>query len=182
MEPKAFKKFFSRMSEQLPITLIAKEVNATDSCLEVKDSLPIFDALDLLEKHSCLTLKNGLVVNRKQMMSKPVKTLFYALIIEIEYRLYRVLKKRTQSVKELQTKNFNDMIKQFIEDQELLKMQNVYSKRQQIKEDLKAISSFRNIIMHSNRKMDLDTEFATIIKRKKQALKLLDALEQLYNK
>ncbi len=106
--------------------------------------------------------------------------IFYALIIEIEYRLYGALKTRV-NVKELQTYNLNDMIRKFLSDDKLFQMQKIYDKRKEIKEDLKAISSFRNIIMHSNRKMDLETEFSTILKRKRQALRLLEALGQMYH-
>ena len=182
MEPKLYKEFFSKLAEQLIAKFIAKELKPSANCLRIKEDLPIFDVLELLEKHSCLVIERGLVITRRQMMNKPVKILFYALIVEIEYRLYRALKPRVASVKELQTKELNDMIRLFLANEKLFLLQNIYTKKQDMKKDLKALSSFRNIIMHANKKMDLETEFKTILKRKRQAFKLLEALEQMYHK
>lgn len=180
MQPKIFHKMFSQLSKQMTVSLIAKEQTPIGSCLQVDDELPVFDAVDLFEKNECLTTKSGLIATRHHLMNKPIKTLFYALIIEIEYRLYRFLKQRVQSPKDLQTCNFNELIRMFLADQDVLKLQNIYTKKKELREDLKAIGSFRNVIMHSNRKLDLDTEFITIIKRKRQALRLISALDQLY--
>lgn len=179
MRPERFDKFFSYL-EKLPVSLIAKNIKPEENPFRVKNDTPLFDALDLLGKHKCLILENGHVVTKEQAMSKPVKTIFYALIIEIEYRLYKVLKEKVKSPEELQKLEFNELIKMFLLYDDLLRKQDAYSKKQDMKKDLKAISSFRNIIMHSPRKLDLITRYDLIIKRKQQALKLLKSLGQLY--
>ncbi len=180
MNPKDFNKFFNLLADQLTVTLIARKSTEQSSCFRVNDDMPIFEALELLEKHKCLATEEGLVVTRKDIMKKPVKTLFYALIIEIDYRLYKILKNRVESIDELQTKNMNDMIRLFLTDDDLFKRQTLYKRKTDLKKDLKALNSFRNVIMHSNRKLYLETEFRTILNRKRQALKLLEALGQLY--
>jgi hypothetical protein len=180
MEPKLFKKFFKKLSDDLTVEFMAKEQKPFGSCLKVKNNLPALDALELLEKNDCLMTEDGLVVTKKESMKRAIKTLFYVLITQLEYHLYKTLKPRVQSLKELQAGDLNDLIRLFLAQDELFKMQTVYAKRSEMKKDLKAISSFRNLIMHSNKKMDLEAEFSTILKRKRQALKLLGALEQLY--
>ena len=181
MRPERFNKFFQYL-EKLPVSLIAKNIKPKENYFRIKSDMPLFDALDLLGRYDCLILENGDVITREQTMSKPVKTIFYTLVIEIEYRLYKVLKEKVKSPEELQRLEFNELIKMFLLYDDLLKKQNVYSEKQNMKKDLKAISSFRNIVMHSPRKMDLATRYDIIIKRKKQALKLLEALGQIYPK
>ncbi|MBI2106399.1 hypothetical protein HYT57_00285 [Candidatus Woesearchaeota archaeon] len=181
MKPERFNKFFSYL-EKLPASLIAKNIKPKEDYFRIKNDMPILDALDLLERYECLILENGDVITKEQTMSKPVKTIFYALIIEVEYRLYKVLKEKVKSPEELQRLEFNDLIKMFLLHDDLLKKQSVYSEKQNMKKDLKAISSFRNVVMHSPRKVDLSTRYDIIIKRKKQALNLLEALGQIYPK
>ena len=181
MRQERFDKFFSHL-EKLPASLIAKNIKPKEDYFRIKNDMPILDALDLLEKYECLILENGDVITKEQAMSKPVKTIFYALIIEIEYRLYKVLKEKVKSSKELYSLEFNQLIKMFLSYDDIFKKQNIYTKKQDMKKDLKAISSFRNIIMHSPRKLDLITRYDIIIKRKQQALKLTKALGQLYPK
>ena len=154
MNPERWKRFFQKLSNEMTVDLIARDLKPSGSSINVKNSLPVFDALDLLEKHDCLITEDGKVLTKEWSLSKPVKTLFYAMIIELEYKLYKALKPRVESVKDLQLLGFNDMIKLFFSDEELFKKQDIYSKKSEMKKDLKAISSFRNMIMHSNKKMD----------------------------
>jgi len=180
MEPKIFKKFFKKLSDDLTVEFMSKEQKTFGSCLKVKNNLPALDALELLEKYDCLVTEDGLVMARKDAMKRAIKTLFYVLITQLEYHLYKALKPRMQSLKELQAGDLNDLIRLFLAQDDLFKMQTVYAKKSEMKNDLKAISSFRNLIMHSNKKMDLETEFSTILKRKRQVMKLIDALDQMF--
>ena len=61
-------------------------------------------------------------------------------------------------------------------------MQKVYNKKQDLRSDLKAISSFRNLIMHSNRKIELDAQFSTVLKRKGQLDMLIRAMRAIMKK
>ncbi|MBW3022561.1 hypothetical protein KY308_00465 [Candidatus Woesearchaeota archaeon] len=180
MKPERFKRFFGKLSSEMTVDLIAKDIKKHGSFLKVKNNLPVLDALELLEKHDSLITEDNKVLTKEWALSKPVKTLFYAMIIELEYKLYKVLKPKAKSVEELQSCGLNDLIKLFFADEELFKMQNIYDKKTEMKKDMKAISSFRNVIMHSNKKIDLEAGFSTVLNRKRQALKLLSALDQLY--
>ena len=182
MRPERFKPFFEKLSKEMTASLISRDLSSCEKCFEIEDNLPIFDVLDLLEKHECLRLENGQVITRDDTMRKPVKTLFYLLITEIEYRLYKVLKNRVESLEKLRESEFNELIRLFLENKELFEIQDIYSKRAELKEDLKAISSFRNVIMHAPRKIDLETRYDVVVKRKNQALKLMKMLGEIYFK
>src|SRR3989344_2999933 len=182
MRPEKFKPFFEKLSKEVTVSLISKDTPPKGKSLRVPDNLPVFEALDLLEKCDSLITESGEVFTKEDSMKKPVKTLFYALIIEIEYRLYKVLKSRVDSIDMLREAEFNELIRLFLADSELFNLQKVYSKESEMKDDLKAISSFRNVIMHSPRKIDLETSYNIVIKRKNQALKLMKALDDLYFK
>ncbi|MDD5700389.1 MAG: hypothetical protein PHH00_04375 [Candidatus Nanoarchaeia archaeon] len=180
---KETKNLFAFISKNLTVETIAKPIKENqEDCPIIKKDLPVFDSLDLLEKHPCLKIEGDLEVTRAQMMKKPIRALFFILSTEIEYSLYKTLKnydKSEKDLKELQSSFLNDLIRKFLKLDEPFKLQSTYKTISEIKKDLKAFSSFRNIIMHSNTKIQLETDFKIILERKKQMLKLFEAFEQI---
>jgi hypothetical protein len=180
---KETKKIFSIISRDLTAETIGKNLQSGNKdCLLIKGDLPAFECLDLLEKYPCLKTENGIEITRAEMMNKPIKILFYVLSADIEYALYKVIKAYSKSSDEsekLKEYFLNDLIREFFKLDGVLKLQSIYKKRSEMKEDLKAFSSFRNIIMHANSKIQLETEFRVIVERKRQMLKLLDSFEQI---
>jgi hypothetical protein len=182
MELKEALPFFSKISEDFPVELLARPGKPLRNPASIKSSMQIFDALELLKAHDCLVTEKGLIVTRSNAMERPVRALFFALIIEVEYTLYKILKQYAdspESLERLRSSFLNELIKGFFLDPGPFEMQSVYAKKQEMKRDMKAVSAFRNIIMHSNRKIELETEFSTILKRKEQLLRLLEALNQV---
>lgn len=185
MELKDSLKLFSKVTGDFKVVLLAKQSSPTGRRIDVKDDLPILDALDLLLEHDCLVTEHGLVVTRTEAMERPVRILFYMLITELEYSLYKILKQYLDSeetLEALRTYQINDMIREFVKSDNIIRNQNIYKTKQEMKRDLKAVSSFRNIVMHSNRKMELETEFEVILERKNQLFRLLDAMGQIMDK
>ncbi len=186
MELKDAMELFSRVSKDFNVVLLAKTRELPlENHIHVKDDLPVFDALELLQKHDCLVTEDGSTVTKAEALERPVKILFFMLIMEVEYSLYKVLKQYTdspESLERLRSSNMNDMIREFFTHPEPFGMQGVYTKKQEMKKDLKAVSSFRNVNMHSNRKIDLETGFETVLKRKGQLFRLLEALDQITDK
>lgn len=181
MQGKLFEAFFENVSRTLPVSLLAKDakLGAAEKCLLVEDSLPVFDALDLLQENDCLVLKNGKIVNRNFLLKRPLRIAFFVILTEIESRLYRIQEWSNIPLKELNEKCLNDFIRCVVDKKELFDYQTEYAKRSDFKQDLKAVSSLRNLIVHVNKKLEMETDFETIIKRKKQMLKLLNALDQI---
>ena len=182
MELKDVMELFLSVSRDFNIVLLAKSAKPLENCINVKDNMQVFDALELLQEYNCLVTEKGLVVTRKEAMERPVRILFFMLMIEMEYSIYKILKQymnSPESLERLRSLHLNDMIREFFTLPEPFGMQDIYTKKQDMKKGLKAVSSFRNIIMHSNRKMELETDFTVILKRKGQLFGLLDALGQI---
>jgi len=181
MDPQKFDVFFNKLAATIKLSdIYAKEANSKTNKKIIDLNKPLFDALDLFENQEELFISDKLSVKRTQLMNHPFKVLFYLLIIQIEYQLYKIQKENEPSKKEkLQILTFNELIKGFLDNKELMQKQVIYKSKKEFKEDLKAISSFRNIIMHSNRKMQLSLEYKTIIKRKQQLMKLINALNEI---
>jgi len=185
MELKEFRRFFSDVARNFNIALLAKHREISKNFIHVKDDIQVFDALELLKKYEGLVTEEKLVVIKEDAMERPVRILFFMLIEEVEYSIYKILKQYTESIENLEKLRsiyLNELIREFFALSDIFEMQKVYSKRQEMKRDLKAVSSFRNILMHSNRKMELETEFNLILKRKEQIFRLLDALEEIIEK
>jgi hypothetical protein len=182
MELEDAMELFSKVAKDFTVVLLARPKGPMENPVHVKDSLPVFDALELLRRYDCLVTENGMVVTKAETLERPVKILFFMLIMEVEYSLYKILKQYAdspESLERLRSLQLNDMIREFFALQDPFNIQDVYSKKQEMKSDLKAVSSFRNVNMHSNRKIDLETGFETVLKRKGQMLKLLDAMGQI---
>ena len=181
MRPKEFEAFFQSISRQMPISLYAKRLDSEkpSACLLVHESMPVWDALELLEKQGCLSLPDGRILKGKFLLKKPLRTLFFILLTELEACLYRTQEWSGKPLQELNEKNMNDLIRSLVSDKRLFSYQAEYLKPSKFREGLKAASSLRNLIMHVNKKLELETDFETILKRKDQVLKVLKALNQI---
>jgi len=135
--------------------------------------------LHLLESHQCLVLPDGRIVKRHMVLKRPLRILFFVLLTELESRLYRTMEWSHNPIREFNEQHLNDYIRVLVDDPVLFGYQSVYATRSDFKEDLKAVSSLRNLIVHVNKKLELDTDFETVVKRRDQILKLLDGLEQI---
>jgi hypothetical protein len=136
----------------------------------------VYDAIDLLEKHDRLILPDGRVVKKGFILKRPLRILFFVMLTELESDLYRTQEWSNRPLKELNDKNMNDLIRDLVNDPVLFSYQNEYKAKSDFKEDLKAVCAMRNQIVHVNKKLELEVDFETIAKRKKQMQKLLDVL------
>jgi hypothetical protein len=107
--------------------------------------------------------------------------MFMMLLVELEGRLFRIHQWRGKDLAELNDKNMNELIKEMV-DSDLIKFQIEYPSRAEFKEDFKAISAFRNIIMHYNKKFEQTIDINILVNRKKQMTKMLIALQQILDK
>lgn len=181
---KETRQIFSAISKSLTIKILAKKgsVDELKNGKEVDGELPIFDALELLKEYPVLKTSEGFIFRRDQMMKKPVRVLFFTLSAEIEYSLYKIAKQYVRSEQDLKVLHslfLNDLIRRFLDIPDILSLQNIYPSLREIKNDLKAFSSFRNMIVHSNVKIELEADYLIILDRKKQILNLLNAFEQI---
>ena len=178
MYPGEFETLFRKIANIFTLdTISTKKKLEGKSTLRSQDT-PIWDTLDSLSNCDYIDLGNGKYVPCKSFLQKPVRILFYLMLVEFEGRLFRIHEWRGCSLDELNEKNINELIKELV-DSDLINLQNEYSSRNEFKEDLKAISSFRNIIMHINKKLEKNTEINLLIKRKKQITRVLPALQQI---
>ena len=181
MKYQEFWDFFSKISKYFTVSLIAKEIplEKEETTLVVEGDLPIFDSIELLEKYSCLVLPDGKIVKRKFLLKRPLRILLFIFLAELESTLYRIQEWSGRELKELNEKNMNDLIRDLLNDKKLFTYQKEYPTRALFKEDLKAVSAVRNLIVHVNKKLELETDFETIAKRKRQMQKLYIALSQI---
>ena len=128
MELKDSMEFFSKVAKNFNVVLLAeKGAIPLKNHTHVKDSLPVFDALELLKKYDCLVTEKGLIVTRKEAMGRPVRILFFMLTIEMEYSVYKILKQymnSPESLGRLRSLHLNDMIRDFFKLPEPFGMQD----------------------------------------------------------
>ena len=181
MREEEWRVFFNNISNQLTVSWLARPPHNQDTTgyLEVESSLPVFDAIDLLEKHEGLILPDGRVVVRKLVLKRPTRILFFVLLTELESKLYRTQEWSNRQLNELNEFNLNALITDLLNDQRLFSYQKIYDTRASFKEDLKAVSAMRNHVVHVNKKLELEVEFDTIVTRKRQLQKLIKALSEI---
>jgi len=181
MRKKYWENFFGNISKQFTVSLLAKPAREDEKgpYPAIDSAMPVFDAIDLLEKNECLQLTDGRIIKRKFILKRPLRILLFIFLTELESKLYRTQEWSNRPLKELNETNMNDLIRDLINDEKLFSYQTEYKTRGVFKEDLKAISSIRNLIAHVNKKLELETDFGTIIKRKRQMLRLLKALDEI---
>jgi len=176
-----FSEFLARVSRTMPVSMLAREapLEKHEKCIKVDEGLPVFDALDLLEHNDCLALENGKTVRKKYMLKRPLRIMFFVLLTELESKLYRTQEWSGMPLEELNDKTFNDFVRFLVDDKKLYAFQKEYSSKKEFREDLKAASSFRNLMAHVNKKLEMETDFDTVLKRKHQILRLLRALAEI---
>ncbi len=134
--------------------------------------------LDNIGGYEYVSIGKNRYVKRKYFFKKPMRIMFVILLSELEERLYRAAELRQGNTEGLNDKNLNDLIRMLLEN-DPISLQTEYESKAAFKDDLKALSSFRNIIFHINKKLEESIDYETIIKRKKQALRSLVALQQI---
>jgi len=177
MYPGDFERAFNKISEVFTLDLISEEKDFEENFPKRNPKTPIWDTINSLQEDGFLDIGNKRYVSYKNFFKNPVRILFFIMISELESRLFRISKWSGKDISELNEQNLNNLIKDLL-DSDLINLQTEYQKRNEFKEDLKAISSFRNIIVHVNKKLDKEIDHETLIKRKTQIIKLLSALQQ----
>lgn len=178
MYPGEFETLFRRLANLFTLETIAETKEMKGRFTKRTPLSPIWDTMDSLYDCDYIDLGDGRVVSCRFFFKKTVRILFYVLLVEFEGRLFRIHEWNGKDLSELNEKNINDLIRELL-DSELIKLQKEYSSEKELKEDLKAISSFRNVIMHVNKKLEKNITIDVLIERKKQILKLLAALQQI---
>jgi hypothetical protein len=116
------------------------------------------------KKRIIFAVGNGKHVECASIFRK-VRIPFFLLLAEFESRLFRIHEWNGKDIAVLNEKYINESIKELL-DSDLIDLQKIYTSRKEFREDMKAISSFRNVIMHVNKKLERDLEPSVILKRK----------------
>jgi len=181
MYPGEFETLFMRMANLFTLETIAKNVEISGKSIRRTPLTPIWDTIDGLRGCDYVDIGDGRGVSCKFFFKKTVRILFYTLLVEFEGRLFRIHEWNGKPIDELNEKNINDLIRELV-DSDLAELQDEYDSRSGFKDDLKAISSFRNIVMHVNKRLEKTIDLDVIINRKRQIVKLLSALQQILDK
>ena len=178
MHQEKFQKIFGQISKGLTLNLLSENKNPVEKIIrECSDDL-VWDTIDDLKNFDCIELENSKTIFCRHFFKRPVRILFFVMLSEFENRLFRIHERRGKLISELNEKNLNDLIRELAES-DLVNLQNEYETRSKFKEEMKSVSSFRNIIMHVNKKLEKEIDADILIKRKSQILKLLSALQQI---
>jgi len=178
MYPGEFETLFRRMANLFTLETIAEAKNFEGRSVKRNPLTPIWDTMDGLYDCDWIDIGDGRGVSCRFFFKKTVRILFYVLLIEFEGRLFRIHEWNGKDISELNEKNINDLIRELV-DSDLINLQKEYQTRSEFKEDMKALSSFRNVIMHVNKKLEKTIDLNTLISRKKQTIRLLSALQQI---
>lgn len=181
MYPGEFDNLFRKIANIFTLDTMARELKLDGNFLKRSPQTPIWDVLDSALDCEYIDIGEGRYVSCEHFFKKPVRIMFMMLLIELEGRLFRIHQWQGKDLAELNDKNMNELIKELV-DSELIKFQAEYSARADFKEDFKAISAFRNIVMHYNKKLEKTIDINILIKRKKQMNKMLVALQQILDK
>jgi len=182
MYPGEFEETFRKISQIFTLGSVAKVKNVEGKLLKRNPETPIWDTIESIKGIDGIDIGDGRIVSCDHFFKKPVRILFFILIHELESRLYRIHRWNDVPLEELNSLNINDYIKDLLSNDGLVGLQDTYESRSQLKEDLKAISSFRNMIVHANRNLLWVVDADTLIKRKKQVLSLLATIQQILDR
>ncbi len=183
MYPGEFDALFGQIAHLFALKTIAEKQSVSGNFPRYNPETPIWDVLGSdLVAHEYIEIGSGRVVSTKRFLRKPIRILFFLLLAEFEGRLFRIEELRGKDISELNEGNLNDFVRNLSESEELLRFQTEYPTRAEFHEDMKALSAFRNIIMHVNKKLEREVKLETLVKRKRQAVKVLSALQQILDK
>jgi len=178
MYPGDFEKLFRKISELFTLELISEKKDLEQNFPKRNPETPIWNTIETLPIEGYFDIGHGRYVPVKKFFKRPVRILFFLFTTEFESRLFRILKWYGKDDSELNEKNINNLIKDLL-DSELVNFQKEYSTRTEFKEDLKAVSSFRNVIVHVNKKLENGINNNILKKRKQQLITILSALQQI---
>ncbi len=178
MYPEEFDKMFRKVADCFKLESISQKKKIEGNFLKMDSNTSIWDALDNLKDFEYVDIGNDKVVPRSKFFKIQVRSLFFILLVQFEENIFRIHQWKGKPIEDLNESNINDLIRELI-NSDLIKLQKEYSSRGEFKEDLKAISSFRNLIMHVNKKLQRAVEIDTVVKRKKQLNKILNSLQQI---
>ena len=179
MYPGEFDTLFRKITNLITLEMFAKEERLLKKFPKRNPHTSTWDSVDMFNDCEYIDIGNGKYVSNK-IFSK-VRIPFFVLLAEFESRLFRIHEWNGKSIEELNERNLNDLIRELI-NSELSDLQREYKIKSEFKKDMKAISSFRNVIMHINKKLERKVDIETIIERKRQIKKLLIALQQILDK
>lgn len=179
MYPGEFETLFRKVTNLITLGMFAKELDLKDDFPKRNPETPTWDAVDMFCDCEYIDIGNGRYVSNK-IFSK-IRIPFFILLAEFESRLFRIHEWNGQDISNLNDKHLNDYIKE-LTTSDLIKLQKEYEKRSDFMNDMKAISSFRNVIMHVNKNLEKNVSIETIVKRKKQISKVLLALQEILDK
>jgi hypothetical protein len=178
MYPGEFETLFRKIANLFTLETIAQKLDLSGDFPKRNPETPIWDTIDSLNNCSYIDIGNGKFVSCKPFFKKTVRILFFISLVEFEGRLFRIHEWKGKELSELNEKNLNELIKELI-DSDLITLQKEYPSKTEFKEDLKAVSSFRNVVVHVNKKLEKTIDISTLIERKRQIIKLLVALQQI---
>ena len=181
MYPGEFDNLFRKIANIFTLETMAKSLDVTGNFPKRSLQTPIWDVMDSALDCEYIDIGDGRYVSCRHFFKRPTRILFMVLLAELEARLFRIHERNGNDIAELNDKNMNELIKELV-DSEFVKLQIEYPTRAEFKEDFKAISAFRNIVMHYNKKLEKTIDLNMLIKRKKQMTKMLVALQQISDK
>src|SRR3989344_1288468 len=157
-----FMYIFNEISSTFTLEKYSEGLVPEGKVLEAEPFSTVWDMLENIEDYEYVNIGDGKYVRRIKFFKKPTRILFLILISEFEERIYRAIELSKGDNKGLNDKNLNDLIRLFFE-RDFLKLQKEYTSRKLFKEDLKAISSFRNIVVHTNKKLEDSVDWQILI-------------------
>jgi len=178
MYPGEFEEMFRSLVKCFTLESVAQEKEVEGNFPKRNPHTPIWDTMDSLQDFEYIDIGEGKVVPRAKFFKIQVRSLFFVLLVQFEENLFRIHQWKGKPLEELNEANINDLIRELV-DSDLVDLQREYTSRSAFKEDLKAISSFRNMVMHVNKKLQRSIEIDTVVKRKHQIKKILIALQQI---
>lgn len=169
---------FKNLINIFPLESYAVDKRLKGRFPKLEPSTSVWEAVDVFYETRCSHVCIGKDRYVECSVSRKVRVPFFILLAEFESRLFRIHEWNGKSPSTLNEKHLNDFIKELV-DSKLFKAQNIYKNKREFRDDLKAISSFRNVIMHVNKKLELAITIDIIFRRKNQIFKLLEALQQI---
>ena len=181
MYPGEFEAMFRKMADLFTLDMIAENIEVSGRSIKRTPSTPIWETIEGMRGCDYVDIGDGRVVPCHFLLKIATRVLFYTLLVQFEERLFRIHEWRGKDIGELNEKNINDLIRELV-DSNLVGLQREYGSRSEFKEDLKAISAFRNVVMHVNKKLEDKVDVDVVIKRKRQIVKLLSALQEILDR
>jgi len=181
MYPGEFETLFRKVANIFTLETVAERRRLKGNFPRRNPETPLWDTMDCGLEHDYIAIGKGRYVSCTKLFRKPIRILFFMILVELEGRLFRIHEWQGKDIAELNEKNFNDLIRELVHS-DLLAFQDEYPSRSKFNEDFKAVSSFRNVIMHVNKKLERAVPLETLLKRRAQVMKLLAALQQIMDR